>query len=68
MQGCHHPSYLKVWWEVSHQGVSHLHFCKKGVKLLSMFIHTVVYVFLDAATLTEVFPCIFLSCKANARV
>ena len=28
----------------------------------------VVYVFLDAATLTEVFPCIFLSCKANARV
>jgi len=31
-------------------------------------IHTVVYVFLDAATLTEVFPCFFLSCKANARV
>ena len=28
----------------------------------------VVYVFLDAATLTEVFPCLFLSCKANARV
>ena len=28
----------------------------------------VVYVFLDAATLTEVFPCSFLSCKANARV
>ena len=27
-----------------------------------------VYVFLDAATLTEVFPCFFLSCKANARV
>ena len=27
----------------------------------------VVYVFLDAATLTEVFPCFFLSCKANAR-
>jgi len=26
------------------------------------------YVFLDAATLTEVFPCFFLSCKANARV
>jgi len=25
-------------------------------------------VFLDAATLTEVFPCFFLSCKANARV
>jgi len=28
----------------------------------------VVYVFLDAATLTEVFPCFSLSCKANARV
>jgi len=28
----------------------------------------VVYVFIDAATLTEVFPCFFLSCKANARV
>jgi len=28
----------------------------------------VVYIFLDAATLTEVFPCFFLSCKANARV
>ena len=28
----------------------------------------VVYVFLDAATLTEVFPCFFPSCKANARV
>jgi hypothetical protein len=28
----------------------------------------VVYVFLDAATLTEVFPCVFLGCKANARV
>ena len=27
----------------------------------------VVYVFLDAATLAEVFPCFFLSCKANAR-
>jgi len=24
--------------------------------------------FLDAATLAEVFPCFFLSCKANARV
>ena len=28
----------------------------------------VVYVFLDAATLNEVFPCFFLCCKANARV
>ena len=30
--------------------------------------HIDVYVFLDAATLTEVFPCFFLGCKANARV
>ena len=28
----------------------------------------VVYIFLDAATLTEVFPCFFLGCKTNARV
>ena len=28
----------------------------------------VVYAFLDAATLTEVFPCFFLGCKANTRV
>jgi hypothetical protein len=28
----------------------------------------VVYAFLDVATLTEVFPCFTLGCKANARV
>jgi len=28
----------------------------------------VLSIFVDAATLTEVFPCFFLSCKANARV
>jgi hypothetical protein len=28
----------------------------------------VIYVFLDAATQTEGFPCFFLSFKANARV
>jgi hypothetical protein len=44
------------------------------VLLLSMYsyccpcILLVVYVFLDAATLTEGFPCFFLGCKANARV
>ena len=37
------------------------------VYLLLVYV-VVVYVFLDAATLTEVFPCFFLSCKANARV
>ena len=34
----------------------------------SLCIIIVVYVFLDAATLTEVFPCFFLGCRANARV
>jgi hypothetical protein len=28
----------------------------------------VIYVFSDEANLTEVFPCFFLTCKANARV
>ena len=37
------------------------------VYLLLVYV-IVVYVFLDAATLTEVFPCFFLSCKVNARV
>jgi len=37
------------------------------VYLLLVYVR-VVYVFLDAATLTEVFPCFFLSCKANPRV
>ena len=36
--------------------------------ILDTVTHIVVYVFLDAATLTEVFPCFFLGCKANARV
>ena len=42
--------------------------------LLSMYSYCclcvliVVHVFLDAATLTEVFPCFFLGCKGNARV
>ena len=37
-------------------------------RCLCIHTRTVVYVFLDAATLTEVFPCFFLSCKANVRV
>jgi hypothetical protein len=37
------------------------------VYLLLVYVR-VVYVFLDAATLTEVFPCFFLSCKANPKV
>ena len=33
-----------------------------------LYILNVVYVFLDAATLTEVFPCSFLGYKTNGRV
>jgi hypothetical protein len=33
-----------------------------------VFLDAATYLFLDAATLTEVFPCFFLGCKANARV
>jgi len=29
----HHPSYVMVWWGVSHQGMTPLHFCEKGVKI-----------------------------------
>ena len=44
--------------------------------LLSMYVYSycclciliVVHVILDAATLTEVFPCFFPGCEANARV
>ena len=38
------------------------------ILIVSLCIRIVVYVFLDAATVTEVFPCFSLSCKANARV
>jgi len=43
VQGGHHPSYIMVWWEVSHQGVTHFHFCKKGVKLVSECIKRTCY-------------------------
>ena len=42
--------------------------CNLCILIVSLCIHNVVYVFLDAATLSEVFPCFLLSCKANARV
>jgi hypothetical protein len=38
-----HLSYVMVWWEVSHQGVTHLHFCKKAVKLVSECIKRTCY-------------------------
>jgi len=43
-------------------------YCQSMYSYRCLCIHTVVYVFLDAATLTEGFPCFFLSCKVNARV
>ena len=53
-------------------------YCCLCILIVRPCILTVVYVFLlffhvfllllDAATLTEVFPCFFLGCKANARV
>jgi len=43
VQGCHHPSYVMVWLEVSRQGVTHFQFCKKGVKLVSECIKRTYY-------------------------
>ena len=43
-------------------------YCSSMYSYSCLCILIVVYVFLDAATLTEVFPCFFLGCKANARV
>ena len=43
-------------------------YCSSMYSYFSLCILIVVYVFLDAATLTEFFPCFFLGCKANARV
>ena len=43
VQGGHHPSYVMLWWRVPHQGVTHLHFCKKGLKLVSKCIKRMCY-------------------------
>jgi hypothetical protein len=43
-------------------------YCSSMYSYRCLCILIVVYVFLDVATLTEVFPCFFLGCKANARV
>ena len=43
-------------------------YCSSMYFYCCLCILIVAYVFLDAATLTEVFPCFFLGCKANARV
>jgi hypothetical protein len=36
--------------------------------LIIVYVFLLLSTFLDKATLTEVFPCFFLGCKANARV
>ena len=43
-------------------------YCSSMYSYCCLCILIVVYVFLEAATLTEVFQCFFLGCKANARV
>ena len=43
-------------------------YCSSMYSYCCLCILIVVYVFLDADTLTEVFPCFFLGCKTNARV
>ena len=43
-------------------------YCSSMYSYCCLCILIVVYVFLDVATLTEVSPCFFLGCKANARV
>ena len=43
-------------------------YCSSTYSYRRLCIFIVVYVFLDPATLTEDFPCFFLSCKANTRV
>jgi len=43
-------------------------YCSSMYSYRCLCILIVVYVLLDAATLTEVFPCFLLGCKANARV
>jgi len=54
--------------KTGHGPHSHKLLCCLCILIVSLCTLIVVYVFLDAATLTEVFPCFFLSCKANARV
>ena len=43
-------------------------YCSSMYSYCCLCILIVFYVFLDSATLTEVFPCFFLGRKANARV
>jgi len=56
----------ELFWELLFVHV--FSYCSSMYSYRCLRILIVVYVFLDAATLTEVFPCFFLSCKANSRV
>jgi len=53
---------------VMHKFFSMYSYCCLCILIVCPCILIVVYLFLDAATLTEVFPCFILGCKANARV
>jgi len=56
-----------LWFLLEEAMYSYCYLCIVIVNLCYSCL-CVVCVFLDTATLTEVFPCFFLSCKANARV
>ena len=43
-------------------------YCSSMYSYCCLCILIVVHIFLDVATLTQVFPSSFLGCKANARV
>jgi len=43
-------------------------YCSSMYSYSCLCILNVDYVFLDVDTLTEVFPCFFLGCNANAKV
>ena len=62
--------YVQTWW-IHTSGGGACVFRSESLQRTAyccLCILIVVYVFLDAATLTEVFPCFFLGCKANARI
>jgi hypothetical protein len=43
VQRGHHPFCVMVWWGVSHQGVTPLYFCEKGMKLVPECIKTMCF-------------------------
>ena len=59
---------LCVWLCVLYTFVSFCKLCRVYIRVLLLCMLCRVYSVFISATLTEVFPCFFLSCKANARV